>query len=60
MTICPDCSEELTCAEVTAPDGRKFITACDVEGAARLYRPSQGYSVRVITGRRCNQPANHW
>ncbi len=60
MTICPDCSDEITCAEVTAPDGRRFVTVHDADMAAQMYRPEHGYSVRTVTGRQCGQPANHW
>ncbi len=60
MAPCPDCGEELTCAEVTAPDGSRFITVHDADMAVLMYRPEHGYSVRTVTGRQCGQPANHW
>jgi hypothetical protein len=56
---CPDCSAEMTCAEVTAPDGRKFVTVHDVAGAVLLYRPDEGYTVREVTGRACGNRENH-
>jgi hypothetical protein len=58
-TPCPDCSEELTCAEVTRPDGSRFISVQSAETAVLNYRPGQGYSVREVTGRRCDNRENH-
>lgn len=59
MKACPDCSAEMTCAEITAPDGSRFVSVHDAEMAALIYRPEQGYSVRTVTGRACGTRENH-
>ena len=58
--ICEDCSDEISAAEITAPDGSRFVSVMDADQAVLTYRPEDGYTVRTITGRSCGRPANHW
>ena len=59
-TPCEDCGEVITAAEVTAPDGRRFVSGMGADLAVLTYRPEDGYTVRTVTGRSCERPANHW
>ena len=58
---CPDCSAVITCVEVTRPGGTRFISQHDsTDLVAAVYPPVEGYSLRLVTGRRCESAANHY
>jgi len=61
VSACEDCSAIITCVEVTPARGNKFISQHDsLELAGLAYRPEDGYTLRLVTGRRCDNSENHY